>query len=129
LESSITVMLRKLALVWMLAWLPISGVMATTMPFCAKGTTGAVRAQASSLESSGVATTSHCDQGQDGPSDSGKPVCEHCDMCQIAGAMVPPSVAPLDGVVPPQDPADASRADFSSFFPQRLPRPPSVSQA
>lgn len=122
-------MLRKLALVWMLAWLPISGVMATTMPFCGKGTTGAVRAQPISAESSGAVATSHCEQGQPGPSGSDKPVCEHCDLCHIAGAMVPPSVALVGSAIPPQDPADASRVDFSSFFPELLPRPPSVSQA
>ena len=122
-------MLRKLAFVWMLAWLPISGVMATTMPFCGKGMADAVRAQAAATESPGTAATSHCEQGQHGKSDTNKPVCEHCDLCQIAGAMVPPTVSPSGRVVLPQDPADASRTDFSSFFPELLPRPPSVSQA
>lgn len=118
--------LRKLALLWLLAWLPISGVMAATMPFCAQGMMGAMQlAQSDGMQADESQSSSHCD-----PSKRGAPQvsCEHCDLCHIAGAILPPSMASTGGAVPPLDPADTSRADFSSFFPDLLPRPPARPQ-
>lgn len=122
--------LRKLALVWMFAWLPISGVMATTMPFCAQGIMGMMQTTETAASGTDAAAgASHCDKSKRGSPESQEAVCEHCDLCHIAGAIVPPSAASIGNVIPPQGPVDASRADFSSFFPDRLPRPPALSQA
>ncbi len=117
--------LRKLALVWMFAWLPISGVMATTMPFCAQGMMGVMQAAQAQADDSSVAVGQpHCDQGQQGAPSSNSPVCEHCDLCHIAGALVPPSL-PMIANAPPSLPPSVDRVEvFSSFIPNTPQHPP-----
>ena len=124
--------LRKLALVWMIAWLPLSGVVAVTMPFCMQGIMGMAAmqhavgfgAEESAAESADSSRTP-CHQKSSAGEDA--PMCEHCDLCHLAGALAPPTLPSTHSGVPPESPVDLSRADFTSFFPEPLPRPPVLS--
>lgn len=119
--------LRKLALVWMIAWLPLSGVVAVTMPFCSQGIMGMAalhQALDFGAEDHAGAAEHPCHKQATGDE---APLCEHCDLCHLAGALVPPSLPATHGSVPPESPADLTRADFTSFFPEPLPRPPVLS--
>jgi hypothetical protein len=118
--------LRKLALVWMIAWLPVSGVMAATMPFCAQGMMGMMQSLESGATSSDKGMPPHCAEMQ---SDETAPACEHCDLCHIAGAIVPPTLLETGNRLPSAPPSTLFPADFSSFFPDLLPRPPALTQA
>jgi hypothetical protein len=119
-------LLRKLALVWMIAWLPVSGVMATTMPFCAQGMMGVMQSLDDGSASADGTTSPHCAEMQ---SDENAPVCEHCDLCHIAGAVVPPALLDTASRLPSAHPSMQLPADFSSYFPDLLPRPPTLTQA
>ena len=119
--------LRKLALVWMIAWLPLSGVVAVTMPFCLQGIMG----MGALHQALGFDGETHADAAQppchEQSTEEGTPLCEHCDLCHLAGALAPPTLPAAQGSVRPESPADLGRADFTSFFPEPLPRPPVLS--
>lgn len=120
--------LRKLALVWMFAWLPLSGVMAVTMPFCEQGIMGmAAMQQAMNFDPGEGLDDAKAPCHQQSPAGENAPMCEHCDLCHIAGAIVPPTLPSTQSNIHPESPADLSRADFTSFFPEPLPRPPLLS--
>ena len=126
-------LLRKLALFWMLAWLPLSGVMAATMPFCAQGIMGLAAmhhamtmGDADTHAASTDADTPPCHQTPQSEQDA--PLCEHCDLCHITGALAPPSLPAVPHAIDPVSPTDSSSANFTSFFPEPLPRPPLASR-
>jgi hypothetical protein len=124
-------LLRTLALIWMFAWLPLSGVMAATMPFCAQGIMG-MAAMHEAMAMGDTARTHESDADapchQAAESDGEAPLCGQCDLCHIAGALVPPSLPAVLHAIDPISPVDASRTDFTSFFPEPLPRPPLASR-
>jgi hypothetical protein len=110
-------LLSKLALAWMFAWLPISGVMAATMPFCAQGMGGlVVMAERSEAMP--------CHTQADSTSDQGQLPVEHCDLCHIAGALVPPSVPFIANAAPGVAPVDEAVSRFHSFIPDPPQHPP-----
>lgn len=114
-------LLSKLALAWMFAWLPVSGVVAATMPFCAQGMGGL--ASASMQTEGGDAMPCHQPAGDAQEMGTKLPV-EHCDLCHIAGALVPPTLPFVANLVPGVAPFDAAASDFRSFFPDPLQHPP-----
>jgi hypothetical protein len=116
--------LRKLILLWMFVWLPVSGVMASAMPFCAQMSSTAAEAVAVTPAD---AMDAHCNSG--GLAKQGESSCAHCELCSIAGAVVPPSAPQMGNALPPALPSESIPADFSSFFPDLLPRPPARTQA
>lgn len=112
-------LLRKIALLWMFAWLPVSGVMATTMPFCAQALTGTTAA----MTAEGMDAMPCHDTGTATQDAAALPV-EHCDLCHIAGALLPPTLPVIANVAPGQAPFDASVSDFRSWVPDPPQHPP-----
>lgn len=114
-------LLRKLALAWMFAWLPVSGVMATTMPFCAQSMGGMMQA----AEATGQMDAMPCHDGATGAAeaDAKLPV-EHCDLCHIAGALAAPTLPFVANAAPGVAPFDATVSDFRSWVPDPPQHPP-----
>lgn len=111
-------LLRKLTVAWILAWLPFSGTMAATMPFCAPDAPSAPQAAAEPA-------TPHCEQmsqGESAPVHDGG--CEHCSLCHIASSVVPSFLTEAGRIVPHHPAADPRPSDFSSYFPELPARPP-----
>ena len=119
-------LVRKVVLAWMFAWLPLSGAMATTMPFCAQGMVGS--AQSGMPAEDGAAMPCHPSATDSMSTDAPLPV-EHCDLCHIAGALVPPTLPYVANVAPGLAPLDAAVIDFRSFFPETPQRPPHTAPA
>jgi len=115
--------LSKLALAWLFAWLPISGVMAATMPFCAQGIGNAAQQTESVTDAS-----TPCHPVDKRTSENELDI-EHCDLCHIAGALLPPNVPVVANTSPGLPPADAAISDFCSHIPDPLQHPPLSSPA
>lgn len=114
-------LLSKLALAWMFAWLPLSGVVAATMPFCAQGMGGLVKA--GMVADGGDVMPCHEVEGNPKTADSTGTV-EHCDLCHIACAFVPPALPVVANAAPGVAPVDATVSDFRSWIPDPLQHPP-----
>lgn len=114
-------LLRKIALLWMFAWLPASGVMATTMPFCAQSLGGLMRATAVAENLSAMP----CHEGSVASDtlESTLPI-EHCDLCHLAGALAVPSLPFVANAAPGVAPLDGTASDFRSWVPDPLQHPP-----
>ncbi|MDX2217565.1 MAG: hypothetical protein SF172_00885 [Burkholderiales bacterium] len=114
-------LLRKIALAWMFAWLPVSGVMASTMPLCAQSMGGAMQAAAATGQMDampchdGGAVTAEADT---------QPPIEHCDLCHLAGALAAPTLPFVANAAPGVAPFDASVSDFRSWVPDPPQHPP-----
>ena len=114
--------LRKIFLAWMFAWLPISGVMAATMPYCSQGIMGkaaAAKQHEAQMTNPAQASTEHCSASK-----STATVCEHCDLCHIAGAMVPPALFMQNGSVENDSHVVPQVARFSTLYPETPQHPP-----
>ena len=118
-------LISKLALAWMFAWLPVSGVMASTMPFCAAGMGGMM---AASVAAEGMDVMPCHESAEPAPGQAQLPV-EHCDLCHIAGAIAPPSLPLIANDAPSLPPVDEAVSDFRSFFPDPPQHPPHASPA
>ena len=108
--------LRKIFLAWMFAWLPISGVMAATMPYCSQGIMGkaaAAKQHEAQMTNPAQASTEHCSA-----SNSTTTVCEHCGLCHIVGAMVPPALFMQNGSVENDSHVVPQVARFSTLYPE-----------
>ena len=116
---------HKLILAWSLTWLPLSGVVATTMSLCVPAHVATQQAHADrDHELVRTVDLDHCKKGRGNDGSTGALSCDNCDLCNIAHAMVPPRLIPTPTDILPQAPADLGRAAFSSFCPERLQRPP-----
>lgn len=132
-------LLHKIALAWMLVWLPLSGVMACTLPFCGKGIGGWVAMQrAQAAHDSGDADAAqdlppcHMTQrdsaaqdhtGHDDNASTGErsPVPgEHCSLCHLAGAIA----LPVMPHIPPIVAGATTDAPFTTVFHSWLGEPP-----
>lgn len=122
---------RKLLLIWMIAWLPLSGAMAAVMPFGADKAKGLVAAEtmamAATVDMADDSLTMPChSQAKDGDQQSGQ--CNHCELCHLAGSIIPPALPQVEANTIHRLPPAFVRADFISFFPEQPQRPPLVSR-
>jgi hypothetical protein len=121
---------RKLLLIWMIAWLPLSGAMAAVMPFgstTAKvATVDGTMAMVDAAEDFTLAMPCHS-QTKSGMEQTGG-TCNHCELCHIAGSIMPPALPHIDATAVHNSPASFASADFISFFPEQPQRPPLASR-
>jgi hypothetical protein len=139
-------LLRQLALAWMFVWLPVSGVMASTLPFCGQGL-GGLFAKASLAASDPVAHANaeagvppcHAamsergemdtsDAATDEPTRSSLPG-EHCSLCHLAGAIALTSLPLVPQVIADTPHHAITRSDFQSWLEVPLQPPPLFSPA
>jgi len=121
---------RKLLLIWMIAWLPLSGAIAAVMPF------GGAMAKAVAVDgmmqmtdaAEDFALAMPCHSQTKAGADQTGGTCNHCELCHIAGSIMPPALPQIDATAVHNSPASFARADFISFFPEQPQRPPVASR-
>ncbi len=122
---------RKLLLIWMIAWLPLSGAMAAVMPFGvakAKVAVAETMTMAAAIDTADDSMSMPChSQAKAGDQQSGH--CNHCELCHLAGSIMPPALPKVDANTIHRSPPAFVRADFISFFPEQPQRPPLASRA
>ena len=126
---------RRLLLVWMLAWLPVSGVMAVVMPISgmfwtasaasmAAGATNAPATDTSVAVADAIKSSMPCH----GPSPaSDKPpsgTCTHCVLCHLAVSLMLPSLPVVQGIALSRDFSATPLLSHTSFFPDPASPPP-----
>ena len=120
---------RKLLLVWMIAWLPLSGAMAAIMPFgmAKANSTTAVGVDMNDGAMDETMAAMPCHSSTDsGEIASGS--CNHCELCHLAGAIVAPTLPQVDARTVHDVPTSLVRSNFISFFPEQPQRPPLFSR-
>ena len=116
---------HKLILAWSLAWLPLSGVLATSMSLCVPSSVATQQAHA--VDDHALVPTmdaEHCKKERQNNGSSGAPSCDSCDLCTIAHAMVSPTRLPKQAEILPEAVAILGTTTFASFYPEQLQRPP-----
>ena len=117
---------RKLLLMWMILWLPVSGAMAAVMPFAASTSTSAsamVAADSSMFASMPCHDVSPSNKATLGDG------CNHCVLCHLAGALMLASLPVIPSIAPTHVYAAVPMAAHPSFFPERSNPPPRVALA
>ncbi len=138
-------LLHKIALAWMLVWLPLSGVMASTLPFCGKGIGGWVAMQRTQVmaASDSAQALPPCHMMEDSndadvqstqadsapaPERSSVPG-EHCSLCHLAGAIALPVMPYLPQIAGSTPLAVPFESHFHSWLGEPLQPPPLSSPA
>jgi hypothetical protein len=126
--------LIKLIVVWMIVWLPVAGVLASTMPISVVATSAVDAATPDRSISpeppakSDVANLPCHASDSSSPDVDGKS-CSHCVLCHIAGAIVPPAVPTVPLNTRHDSPKSSDSVSFTSFIAELPQRPPSRSRA
>lgn len=125
---------RKLVLIWMIAWLPVSGVIASVMPI--SGMPSFAEPVASNgignIETAdSVAAASNTDPMSSLPchnpvsTDSAKSgSCTHCVLCHLAISLMLPAIPELKSFAPSHSFAATPLLSHASFFPEPVSPPP-----
>lgn len=124
--------LRKLTLVWMIAWLPFSGAIAAVMPISGMpgGAVASLHAEmatdADSVDASvtGGISSLPCHNTAAISDTNPSGLCEHCLLCHLAVSLMLPSIQNLPGLTPSNSFALATPSQHTSFFPEPASPPP-----
>ena len=119
---------RKLLLMWMILWLPVSGAMAAVMPFAASASTTASASAMVAADSSMFASMPCHDVSSSNKATLGDG-CNHCVLCHLAGALMLASVPVVPSIAPTHVYAAVPMAAYPSFFPERSNPPPRAALA
>jgi hypothetical protein len=126
----------KFVAAWLIAWLPLSGAMASVMPIY--GSAGALKVAAASVDAVAPddalsAMPCHAVKDQAIDAAEGKSPktssCPHCVLCHIAGSIVPPTMPMVPMSNSHDCPQSLGVVTFTSFVPPLLQRPPSDPRA
>ncbi|MBC7624826.1 MAG: hypothetical protein H7232_15740 [Aeromicrobium sp.] len=124
--------LMKLVVAWMVAWLPVAGVLASTMPITSASVGFGVDLSASMAI---VATTDSdaavmpCHTFDASATEPDGKSCSHCVLCHLAGAIAPPTMPTLPQNTLHDSPESLTSVAFTSFIAELPQRPPSPSRA
>lgn len=126
--------LIKLIVAWMIAWLPVAGVIASTMPIASfAGPTDAVIAPDQSklidVTTDADRATMPCHASDSSSPNADSKPCSHCVLCHLAGAIVPPTVPTMPLNTRHDSPKSIDSVSFTSFIAELPQRPPSLSRA
>ena len=121
---------RKLLLMWMILWLPVSGAMAAVMPFAAS-TSASTSTSASAMVATDSSMLESMPCHKVSPSNKAAlgDGCNHCVLCHLAGALMLVSVPAVPSIAPTHVYAAVPMAAHPSFFPERSNPPPRVALA
>jgi hypothetical protein len=118
---------RKIFIAWMLAWLPISGAMASIMPLCGHDGVAQTAHDHEHLAGQGAAHHDHDSSLQDDTGaahDAMHSLCDNCNLCHLAGSILPPgnsaSFPAIEGSALNIPPSLA----YSTFYPETPQHPP-----
>ena len=127
--------LRKLVLLFMLGWLPLSGAIAAVMPISGMpggsarsfGAAASADVQPADATASTIVASMPCHKsGNSAPSAdptlSG--TCTHCVLCHLAVSLIPPSIPTLQAFKPSHRFASAPLVSHASFIPELVSPPP-----
>ena len=115
---------RKLLLVWMLAWLPVSGAVAAAMPITALSRASIpIEDMGEAVIASGTSPLP-CHGNTDSVSPSAGGGCTHCVLCHLANALIPPSIFELPGQPPALNFVVTPQSPQTSFVPEPISPPP-----
>jgi len=117
---------RRWLIAVMIGWLPISGVMASTMLIYAAVANSHGEGDATPLDGELRALPCHQAIADESLDDS---TCSHCALCHIAGAVMPPALLNAPITLHHDCPQSISSDAFVSFIPDLPRRPPSASRA
>lgn len=116
--------LQKLILAWLIAWLPLAGAFAATMPVFAWAAASNVVTMEANDDSAMSAMP--CHQAKQSTGDS---TCTHCVLCHIAGTTLLPALPVVTASTQHDRSEAAVVVSFTSFVPALPQRPPSFSRA
>ena len=119
---------RKLLLMWMILWLPVSGAMAAVMPFAASTSTSTSASAMVAADSSMFASMPCHDVSPSKKAALGEG-CNHCVLCHLAGALLLASIPIVPAIAPTHVYAAVPMAAHPSFFPERSNPPPRAALA
>ena len=114
---------RKLLLVWMVAWLPVSGAIAAVMPISSMSR---APMPVEDMDESVNATSESampCHVDTDTVSATGGS-CTHCVLCHLAGALMLPFIPELRDLAPSHHFVATSLSTQTSFIPELISPPP-----
>lgn len=123
-------LIRKLLLIWMIAWLPAAGVLAAVMPL-----SGLMMSMTTASASNATSTD---DMEMSFMPCHGKPMpakmapgqgCSHCVLCHLAGALVMPEMPVVATLAPTHIFTATPLAIPPSFIPELTSPPPRLSLA
>ena len=117
-------LLRKLLLVWMVAWLPVSAVMASAMPISALSRASIPVADMGETAIATGASPSPCHGNTDSASPSAGGGCTHCVLCHLANALIAPSISDPPAQAPALNFVVTAQSPQTSFVPEPASPPP-----
>ncbi|MEO8103594.1 MAG: hypothetical protein ABI790_13790, partial [Betaproteobacteria bacterium] len=115
--------IKKLLLLWMIVWLPVSGAIAAVMPLTRSASTPVVAENASAGDQ-GVATPMPCHNTAGKVHAGLGEGCNHCVLCHLAGALTLSTLPVVPSVPPSHVFSAAPIASHPSFVPELLIPPP-----
>ena len=118
---------RKIVLIWMLGWLPLSGAIAAAMPISAMA--GNVMMVSAAAEEADVTTADvmsalPCHNAAKSMGTTKNSSCTHCALCHLAGALMLPSIPDLQGPTPLHNFVAQALSPQISFIPDLISPPP-----
>ena len=116
--------LRKLLLVWMVAWLPVSGAIASAMPIAAMSRAPMPVADMGETVTSASPSPLPCHGTSDTVSAATGGSCTHCVLCHLAGALMLPFIPALQGLAASHNFVATPLSPQTSFIPELISPPP-----
>ena len=131
---------RKLVLLWMIFWLPVSGAMAAVMPISGMSATvyglafsnvptNASEEKIGEALTDTVASSMPCHSALPATDSPDSGTCNHCVLCHLAVSLMLPSLPVVQGVVPPHNFSTTPLLSHTSFVPDLASPPPRTRQS
>jgi hypothetical protein len=114
--------LRNWLVLWMMAWLPLSGTMAAVMPLQMLAPI-----QASTANALDESMPMPCHAAQQDASAPSSGACTHCELCHLASALIASTFVQMETGKSPGLDFMALPITFVSHIPELPQRPPSIS--
>ena len=115
--------IKKLLLMWMIVWLPVSGAMAAVMPF-ARSASPPAEAANGSVGDQELVTPIPCHESSSQDKIVFGEGCNHCVLCHLAGALTLSTLPTLPSMPPTHVFTATPIVAHPSFVPELLVPPP-----
>lgn len=115
---------RTCLVLWMVAWLPLSGAFAAVMPVQALAP---VQSTAPGATDEAISTSMPCHAAQADDTVPASGACTHCELCHLANALIASPFMHIDAGTPQAFEFIWPPLTFMSHIPELPQRPPSLS--